>query len=584
MTTSSDRDTGGRPEGAGKPGLTRRSLLQRGSALGGAAVFGGALASLLAACGGQGGPSSAPAASAPGAASPAAGAPAAPAASPAAGAGAAPAAQSAQAGAIRRGGSLTWAYTTIQVKMDPIWTQARTDGVALAQVVEGLVRANARAELEPALADRWTISDDGLTYVFHLRPGTKFHSGKAVTPEDVIASLQRSRTTGVYKWTLENVNSIDKVDDANVKITLNSKVASFLARLAINTNAVFPKEEIDKIGNDEFTQPIGTGPFKVKEWVRGDHLTLDKNPDYWEMGADGQPLPYLDQLVFTQVPEDSTKVLQIQAGSLGGTEGIPFSQLSALEKDPRGQLLIYPQQQIYFMVVRLDRPPFDDVKVRQAMSLALDRKVFVDRATAGKAEIANSFMPKSGMCWNANSKLPYDLDRAKQLIAESKYPQGHAGAKLQLTSGGQLGRDNAVLAKEMWDKIGIQLTIEEVEGSILSQNWYKGEFDAISGYQWTNGMVDPEQLVVFFFVEPRMNTGYQPSQHAIDLVKAASQELDPDKRCQMYAELQDIYNQDVGGTITLYYTPSVNYLGPDVKNFFRSPLGMPFYKETWLAK
>lgn len=534
--------------------LSRRELLRRLGALGGAAVAGGAFTSLLAACGSQANPPAT--AGGGGAATPV---------------------------AIRRGGSLSWAYTVIPLKLDPVWSQARTDQLVLAQVVEGLVRNGRESKVEPAVADKWTVSQDGLTYTFHLRPGVKFHNGKAVTPEDVITSLQRSRTMGTSMWTLAEVTSIDKVDDATVKITLKSKVASFLARLAINPNAIFPKEEIDKIGKNEFTQPIGTGPFMVREWVRNDHLTLDKNPNYWEAGADGKPLPYLDQLVFKQVAESATQVLQVQSGSLNGTEGLPWSQIPTLEKDSRGQLLIFPQQQVFFMVLQVTKPPFDDLKVRQAMSLALDRQVFVDRATAGKAEPANSFFPKSALCWNPNAKLPYDVDKAKQLIAQSKYPNGHSGAKLQLTSGGQIGRDNAVIAKDMWDKIGIRLTIEEVEGSTLADHWYKGNFEAISGYQWTNGMLDPEQHVQFFFIDPRMNTGWQPPQHAVDLVKAASQELDPNKRCQMYDEVQDIYNDQVGGTISLYYTPSVNYLSPNVKGFFRTPLAVPFYKETWLA-
>jgi peptide/nickel transport system substrate-binding protein len=511
-------------------------------------------------------------------------APSAPAAAPPTGTQAG-ATTAASAGQSVRGGVLSWAYTTIPTKMDPVWSQARTDGVVLSQIVQGLTVPTADGTgVEPGVSDKWTVSDDGLTYTFHLRQGIKFHNGKAVTPEDVIASLQRDRTMGTYKWTLENVQSIDRVDDANVKITLTSKVASFLARLAVNANAIFPAEEVQKVGSDEFTNPIGTGPFMVKEWVRGDHLTLDRNPNYWENGQDGKPLPYLDGLEFRQVPEDSTKVLQVQAGSLNGSEGLPWSQLSALQSDSRGNVLLFPQQQIYFMVVNVNKPPFDDVKVRQAMSLALDRQVFVDRATAGKAEVANSFMPKSGACWNQNAQLPYDLEKAKTLMAQSRYPQGFTGAKLQLTSGGQIGRDNAVLAQDMWSKIGINLTIEEVEGSTLSDNWYKGDFQAISGYQWTNGMVDPEQLVIFFFVDPRMNTGYQPSQQTTDLAKAASQELDPQKRCQDYDQLQDTYNQDVGGTITLYYTPSVNYLTPSVKNFVRTPLGVPLYKQVWLAK
>ncbi len=592
-------------ERAGRGELSRRDLLQRAGALGGVAMFGGALAALLAACGSS---PEAPTAVSAAATAVTGGAPTVAAAAATVVAGGAPtvaaaaatvvgsgaasggssAAPTAAAGsggaAIRRGGSLRWAYTLIPTKLDPVWSSARTDQLVLAQVIEGLVRNSRDSKIEAALADKWTISEDGLNYTFHLRPGVKFHNGKAVTPEDVIASLERSRTLGTSKWTLAEVASMSKVDDATVKITLTTKVASFLPRLATNPNAIFPKEEIDKVGKEEFSQPIGTGPFVVKEWVRNDKLTLDKNPNYWDLGADGKPLPYLDQLVFQQVAESSTQVLQVQAGSLQGSEGIPWSQIPTLEKDARGQLVILPQQQVFFMVVQLTKPPFDDLKVRQAMSLALDRKVFVDRATAGKAEAANSFFPKSAPCWDANAKLPYDLEKAKQLIAQSKYPTGHTGAKLQLTSGGQQGRDNAVIAKDMWDKIGIKLTIEEVEGSTLSDSWYKQSFDAISGYQWTNGMLDAEQHVQFFFVDPRMQTGWQPSQRATDLVKAASQELDVDKRCAMFAELQNIYNEDVGGTISLYYTPSVNYLGPDVKNFFRTPLGVPFYKDTWLAK
>jgi peptide/nickel transport system substrate-binding protein len=567
--------------------LTRRQALRTIAVSGGAA----ALASLLAACGGGSSPTAAPAASAN--TSTNASAPATSPTQAAAASGSAVATAPASAAVIpptgtaaqiQRGGTLTWAYTLIPTKLDPVWSQARTDQLVLAQIVEGLVRNSRESTIEPAVADKWTVSDDGLTYTFHLRPGVKFHNGAPVTPEDVIASLTRAKNNGSNKWMFAEATSFDKVDDATVKITLNKKVASFLARLAFNSNAVFPKPEIDKVGTNEFMKPIGTGPFMVQEWVVNDHLTLNKNPNWWQMGVDGKPQPYLDQLLFKQVAESTTQVLQVQAGSLNGSEGIPWSQIPALEKDSRGQLLTFPQQQVNFMVLRLDKPPFDDVKVRQAMSLALDRKVFVDRATAGKATVGNSFFAKDELYWDPNATLPYDLDKAKQLIAQSKYPNGHSGATLQLTSGSQIGRDNATIAKDMWDKIGIHLTIAEVEGSTLSDSWYKGSYEAISGYQWTNGILDPEQHVVFFCVDPRMNTGWMPDQHTTDLANSASQELDPNKRRQMYAELQGIYNDQVGGTITLNYTPSVNYLSPNVKGFFRTPLGVPLYRDVWLGK
>jgi peptide/nickel transport system substrate-binding protein len=486
--------------------------------------------------------------------------------------------------AVKRGGTLTWAYSQIPLKLDPVWTQARTDTTVLTNVVETLVRASEDASaVEPAVAESWDESEDGLSYTFHLRPGLQFHNGKAVTADDVVASLGRAKTMGVYQWSLAEVDKIEKVDDATVKITLTTVVASFLARIAMMSNAIFPAELIAETGEAEITSPIGTGPFKVTEWVPNDHLTLDKYANHWEMGEDGQALPYLDQVLITEVVEPTTQVLQIQAGQLNGTEGLPFSQIPELENNSSGKILLFPQQQVYFMVVQLTRPPFDDVKVRQAMSLALDRQVFVDRVTSGKAEVANSFMPKSGMCWNADAVLPYDPERAKSLIAESTYPSGHKGAKLQVPSGSQLGRDNAVIAQQMWGEIGIELEIEEIEGSTLADNWYQSNYEAISGYQWTNGMMDPEQIVEFFFVEPRMNTGYQPAQHALDLVDQASVTLDPDARCAIYYELQNTYNEDVGGTISLYFTPSVNYVSPNVEGFIRTPLGVPLWRQTWLT-
>jgi peptide/nickel transport system substrate-binding protein len=569
--------------------LTRRQALRTLAIAGGAA----ALSAVLAACGGGSSPTATAGASGGATTNPnaAAASPTRAAATSGAAGATAPAGSAAAAipptgtaSEVKRGGTLTWAYTTIPLKLDPVWSQARTDQLVLAQVIEGLVRNSRESTIEPAVADKWTVSDDGLTYTFHLRPGIKFHNGNPVTPEDVLASLGRAQNMGLYKWMLAEVASMDKVDDATVKLTLKTKVASFLARMAFNSNAVFPKAEIDKIGMDEFTKPIGTGPFMVQEWVRNDHLTLNKNPTYWQMGSDGKPLPYLEQLLFKQVPESSTQVLQVQAGSVNGSEGIPWSQIPALEKDSRGRLLIFPQQQVFFFELRLDRPPMDDLKVRQAMSLALDRKVFVDRATSGKATVGNSFFPQSALYWNPNATLPYDVAKAKQLIAQSKYPNGHSGAKIQLPSGNQLGRDLATIVKDMWDQIGIHMTIEEVDGSTLSANSQKGNFDVISGYQWTNGILDPEQHVVFMCVTPRINSGWEPDPHVGELVTAASLELDPEKRRKLYYEVQDIYNDQVGGTITLFYTPSVNYITPDVKGFYRSPLAMPFFRDVWLSK
>jgi peptide/nickel transport system substrate-binding protein len=485
---------------------------------------------------------------------------------------------------VTRGGTLTWAYTSSPQKLDPIWSQALVDETVMVPMIEAPARANRDGSgVEPALAQKWDVSTDGLTYTLNLRPNVKFHDGTAVTSADVVASLNRNKAMGSYMWQLQDTTSIDAVDEMTVKIVLKVKIASMLARLAVPANGVFPASLIQSTGKNEITAPISTGPFKLKEWVRNDHFTMVANPDYWDMAPDGKPYPYVDQVVIKQVAEVTTQVLQVQAGQLDGGSA-PYSQVKSLQGDSKGQLISSPQQQVYFMVVQLTKPPFDDVKVRQAMSLALDRKVLVDQATAGTATIANSFFPKGTLDWDADLTLPFDLDKAKTLISQSKYPQGHKGAKLQYPSGAQIGHDNAVLCQQMWQAIGIDLTIEEVESSTLGDNWYASNFESISGYQWTNGMADPDQLVQFFFITPRMNSGYQPAQSAQDLVNQASEELDPDKRKQIYYQLQQIYNTDVGGTIDLYYTTNIAYIGKDIQGYYRSPLGFPYWWEFWRSK
>lgn len=550
--------------------VSRRSLLKGALTAGGVAASGGVLTSLLAACGGGSDTPAAASTAVPGQA----GTPT---------TGGAAETSTAGAGEPQRGGTLTWAYTSPVMKLDPVWTQALVDGTVLNQICEALARATRDGTgVEPALAETWDVSEDGLTYTYHLRQGVKFHNGKDLTSADVVASLQRNKAMGSYMWQLQEAESIEAVDDATVRITLSNKVASFPARLAVLSNAIFPSEEIEQIGDQEFTNPIGTGPFKLREWVRNDHLTLDKNPDYWDMAPDGQPMPYLDQVVVRLVPEVTTQVLQVQAGQINGGS-VPYSQVESLKNDSQGQLVTFPQQQIYFMVLQVTRPPFDDVKVRQAMSLALDRQVMVQQVTAGTATVANSFFPAGTFGWDPDLELPTDLDRAKQLMAESKYPDGHEGALLQFPSGSKVGNDNAVLAQQMWQQIGLNFTIQEVESSTLGANWYDSNFEAISGYQWTNGMADPEQLVQFFFVTPRMNTGWEPEQAWVDVVEQASQEMDPAAREDLLQQTQEIYNREIGGTISLYYTHWVGYLSTNVQNYYHSPLGNPYWKETWLA-
>jgi peptide/nickel transport system substrate-binding protein len=275
-------------------------------------------------------------------------------------------------------------------------------------------------------------------------------------------------------------------------------------------------------------------------------------------------------------------VLQVQSGSVDGTDSISFGQLDQLTNDPVADLNIWGSTQSYFIQINHRFPPFDDVKVRQALNYALDKQAMVDTVLYGKGQVATTYMPKGTMCWDPNNPgYPYDLEKAKQLMAESKYSDG-ADLVLQVPSGRVIGRDNATMAQAAWKEIGINVTINEMEGGLLSAENRENRFTAISGYQWTNDVLDPDPQTQWTIVDPAMHSGWV-NERAIELVKAAAVELDQTKRCEMYAEIQKIFNDDAVN-ILLYHTPFNSFVSKEVKDFNIISLGWLRWHHVWLDR
>jgi peptide/nickel transport system substrate-binding protein len=488
------------------------------------------------------------------------------------------------AGAIKRGGVLKWARQALPMSLDPVWTDSNYDIWLFQNMYEGLVRIDkAGTSVEPALATSWDISQDQLTYTFHLRAGVKFHDGSELKASDVVWSLDRARDpeAGIWNWTLENVEKIEAVDDSTVAVTLKVPAANFLNMLTMFNASILPGEVVDAQGKDAFFKaPIGTGPFKMAEYVVGDHLTFTKNPDYWDLGEDGQPLPYLDEVRLVQVPEASTRVLQVQSGEVDGTDQLPFSMISQLKSDTSVNVQLFRALASQFGWLNHRQTPLDDVKVRQALNYAIDRQALVDTVLFGNGEVATSFRAKGSTCWDESLLgFPYDLEKAKQLMAESKYPDGFKGLLVTAASGDALTRDIATVLKEMWAPLGIEVNFQEME----TGSWYD-EYDTeqfvvqIGG--WTDDTIDPIQQTEYMAVDPAGRTGWK-NDRVIELAKAAATELDQNKRCEMYKEIQKIYN-DEAVEVLLFNTPYTVLTKPTVSGFTQSPLGWLIWKSTWL--
>lgn len=488
------------------------------------------------------------------------------------------------AGTPKRGGTLTWVRGAVPEQLDIYLSEANQDYWILVNVVEPLVRVKFDgSDVEGAVADKWEISTDGLTYTFHIRDGIKFSDGTLVTPEDVVFSMKTAAVTGPWKSMLTAMKDVEKVDASNVKFTLNTPYSPFLSTLALLSNSIIPEKLYKEKGNDEFFKAIvGTGPYMVTDWVVGDHISLAKNPNYWDMAPDGQPYPYMDKVEVTQVPEAATRTLQVQSGKVDATDGIPWSQADQLKSDAKANFQIWASTQSHYVFLNTALPPLDDAKFRQALQYATDRQSMVDAVLFGNGTIATTFLWRGAQFWDAtNPGFPYDLEKAKALLAESKYPTG-AKVTIEVSNASQVGADNAAMLKDMWAKIGVEVTVQQMEGGLLSAEFNASKHTAISGYQWTNDITDIDEMVEWFIVDPRIHSGWK-NDTAIDLAKKAAIELDPAKRATMYAEIQKIFNED-SPTIILYHTPFNTFINKEVKDFTQISLGWLRFEKVWLDR
>jgi ABC-type transport system substrate-binding protein len=327
--------------------------------------------------------------------------------------------RSAGAQAPVAGGTLTFAAGSDPDSLDPQNTQSNPGEQVNRMMYDNLVRFNTKMQIEPALAESWTQSADGLIWTFKLRKGVRFHDG---TPFDAKAvKYFFDRVLGdekPFKASLYTpfVQGAQVVDDNTVRVTLKQPFAAFLFRLAHSAGAIVSPAAHQKWGKDLALHPAGTGPFKFVEWVKGDRVVVERNDAYWG----GRPL--LDRVTVKTVKEDSARVLMLQSGDADLILNIPPEDIPRLRKDARFAVESIATARALYVTINMKKKPFDDVRVRQALNHAVNREAIVGSLFQGNAEaIAGIVAPLQ----NGFAKLPgyaYDPKKAKELLAQAGVP------------------------------------------------------------------------------------------------------------------------------------------------------------------
>ncbi len=451
-----------------------------------------------------------------------------------------------------RGGTLVAAWAN-PVGLDPHATSAYYSYQTLQQVLETLVDFDNEQNMVPKLAESWTVSDDGLTYTFNLRSDVQFSNGRGFTADDVKYTYDRlldPDTASGNAWRLGAIDSIEVVDDYTVVFNLNTVNTGFLGKLASGSPVgIIARESVEDGTID--TAPVGTGPFKITDYQPGTVVMLERNEFYWGTDANGTQLPYLDALELRIIPDDSVKRSALVSGDVDWTITVPPQALAEL--DARDDVVVdrSAAPAYWYIGVNTERAPLDDVRVRQAISYAIDRGQITEAATFGTGVPTQDPIP-SVSAW-AFDYAPYEqnLAQAQALLEEAGVADGFDMLIMPTTEYEESIRAAQVIQAQL-APLGINVTLDTREWADWLDTQGQGNYDTFV-CSW-NVLLDPDD---FFYAQHKTGevfnfTGYT-NPTVDDLLDRGRQETEFADR---YAIYEQINREIVNDAVYIYlYNP-----------------------------
>jgi ABC-type transport system substrate-binding protein len=492
------------------------------------------------------------------------------------------------------------ADTTLVVSMaadptglDPEAVENNTSGFVMATVYDSLTAYKpGTVEIAPGLAQSWDITEDGLTYTFHLRRGVKFHDGTPFNAKTYVQTLDRQLNkndpnyiynTGPVEsyidFTFESLDSYRAVDDDTVMFKMKKPSAALLASLAMVWNGVVSYPAAAKYGKDYRNHPVGTGPFVFKEWRQRDQVALDANPDYWK----GKPK--VDHLVFKEYPDAQAALLALKRGEVHVMGDVATSVISSIRSDSNLTLLTQPGLTVSGMAMPNDVPPFNDKRVRQALNYAVDKEAINKALYQGMAATLISPLPESQWGYDKTTKgYPYDVAKAQQLLNEAGVKPGLKVELLAYSTPrgyNPAGPDLAVALQGYLKKVGIEAEVRKLDMGAFLATVRSGKYPGLFLTGWSGDNGDPDNFVGALFNSrgmPVSDTAHYKNPEVDKMMDEAAAVSDPAKRLAMYKIIQQQIMDDAPW-IFVNSTLQVRAIRNEVKGFQLNPTQMFFDME-----
>ena len=454
-------------------------------------------------------------------------------------------------------------------------------------IIEPLIALAPDGSLEPRLATSWEFIDD-TRLRFKLREGVTFHDGTPFNAEAVKFTWDRALFAdppGRWKGLAGPIEAVEVVDDYTVDIVTSVPYGPLLLTSTMIYTGVVSPTAVEKFGEEYGRNPVGTGPFKFVEWRTNDRIVLEANEDYWR----GRPA--LDRVVFRVVPEDGARMLALQAGEADMVLNPPPADVAALEGNPDFKVAEADSVQVFYFGFNLEKPPVDDLRVRQAVAHALDIPLIVESILEGGATVATSVISPSVLGYadmNLQERYPYNPERAIELLEEAGYTMGSDGIMMKdgeplvleiLPATGRYLKDREVaeVIQEFLRQVGIVAELDTFEWATtfpLSQE-DPLQYHAVT-FAWLTTTTDADYTLYSNFrsdeLPPVSWNKYRYSNPQVDewLAQARSS-LDTDQRVELYGQVQEQLAVDLP-SIPIYNTNELAALSAEVQNFTVHPV------------
>ena len=427
------------------------------------------------------------------------------------------------------------------------------------------------------VGESWDQNSD-TSYTFHIRRGVKFHDGSEVKAEDVKFSLDRAINSAAVSYIVDFIDKVDVVDDYTVNVELKAPYAPALRNLSVPFAAIVPKAVVEADEEAFKLHPIGTGPYKFVEWKQGDSVTLERFDDYYAGPAETQ------KLVMKVIPEASQRTIALETGEVDLAYDLLPNDLEKVRSNSDLQLFEAPSLTCYYISMNMNKAPYDDQKVRDAVNYAIDRQLIIDTIASGSGEPADAIIAPAVFGYFSPGAYEYDPEKAKSLLAEAGYPNGFETSIWVNDNQTRVEVCQAVQA--MLQDVGITCNIEVMEfGSFISRT-SAGEHD-MGYFGWVTSTTDADYT--YYSLEHSSQQGAAGNRSFIGdpevdkLIETGRTSADESVRLKAYEDLA-VKLKEVNNNAPIYYSTITAGANAKVEGFVMDPIGYHKLEHVKVAK